>query len=74
LVYSDGVQVVIDFNPLIERGGVFASLADPMFFARVTVGEGGRYIVWPGDLDFCADALREQGRKSNLQKQSPDAN
>jgi hypothetical protein len=21
------------------------------------VGEGGRYIEWPGELDFCADAL-----------------
>ena len=37
--------------------GVFAPLADPAFFARVAVGRRGRSLEWPGELDFCADAL-----------------
>lgn len=62
LYYSDRVQIVVDFDPVISRGGVFASLAARDIFAQVTVGEGGRYIEWPGGIDFCADALRKQGR------------
>lgn len=28
-----------------------------MLFARASVGERGRSLVWPGEIDFCADAL-----------------
>ncbi|GGA31829.1 DUF2442 domain-containing protein [Okeania sp. KiyG1] len=27
------------------------------FFSQVKLGEGGRYIEWDGEIDFCADAL-----------------
>lgn len=62
LQYAGGEEVLVDFQSVIERGGVFASLADPQFFAQVKVGERGRYIEWPGNLDFCADALWQQGQ------------
>ena len=61
--YFGGGEVIFDFKPLIERGGVFARLADPRFFAQAAVGERGRSIEWPGGLDFCADALWEQGQQ-----------
>jgi hypothetical protein len=32
-------------------------LGDRDFFSQVKLDEGGRYIEWPGGLDFCADAL-----------------
>jgi hypothetical protein len=57
LVYSDGETVIADFEPLIAMGGVYSALADPDYFAQVSVGERGRFIQWPGELDFCADAL-----------------
>jgi hypothetical protein len=57
LVYSDGETVIADFKPLMAMGGVYSALADPDYFAQVSVGEHGRYIQWPGELDFCADAL-----------------
>ncbi len=57
LTYTDGVVIVVDFKPLIAQGGVFAQLSDPDYFSQVLVGERGRYVQWPGDLDFCADAL-----------------
>jgi hypothetical protein len=37
--------------------GVFAPLADPAFFIRVRIGGSDRSLEWPGELDFCADAL-----------------
>ena len=27
------------------------------FFSQAAIGKRGRYIQWPGELDFCADAL-----------------
>jgi len=57
LAYADGSHSVVDFLPRIQRGGVFASLRDPAFFAQVSIAEDGRTIEWPGDLDFCADSL-----------------
>lgn len=62
LAFSDGTTTVVDFKPVIKRGGIFAPLADPAFFEKVALDEHGRYIAWPGDLDFCADALWEEGR------------
>ncbi len=62
LVYSDGTLVTVDFKPIIERGGIFQPLVDPQFFSQVSVGDRGRYIEWPGGIDFCADALRLEGQ------------
>ncbi|MGD0088419.1 MAG: DUF2442 domain-containing protein [Planctomycetota bacterium] len=57
LAFADGTTDVVDFAPLQKRGGVFTKLGDPQFFAQVRIGERGRTIEWPGELDFCADAL-----------------
>src|SRR5688572_16931122 len=57
LTYADGAVVRFDVAPLIRQGGVYQHLADPAVFARVSVGERGRFIEWPGEIDFCADAL-----------------
>lgn len=57
LRWADGTTSIVDFRRIIEQGGVFAPLADPLFFALATVDLSGRFIAWPGELDFCADAL-----------------
>ena len=61
ITYEGGETLVVDFTPLIQQGGVFAALADPAFFAQVQVDPRGRAVGWPGDIDFCADALWLQG-------------
>ena len=57
LIYSNGSEILLDFKPIINQGGVFAPLSNPKFFSQVKLGEGGRYIEWNGGIDFCADAL-----------------
>jgi len=57
LVYSDGSIVVVDFTPIIQQGGVYSCLSEPEFFSQVSLAQGGRYIQWPNELDFCADSL-----------------
>jgi hypothetical protein len=64
LAFRDGRKGVVDFAPVIARGGVFAALADPARFAAVTIGARGRSLIWTDeagdDIDFCADALWRQ--------------
>jgi len=68
LRYADGASVEVDFESIIERGGVFTKLADASFFNRVEVGEKGRSICWPGEIDFCADALWIEGQKRKQER------
>jgi hypothetical protein len=57
LLYQDGKCIIVDFKPIIEKGGVFSVLADPAVFSNVQLGSRGRYIAW-GEIDFCADSFR----------------
>jgi hypothetical protein len=56
--WADGSRSTVDFASTIRKGGVFAPLADGEFFvSRLTVGDAGDWLSWPGDLDFSADSL-----------------
>lgn len=56
LTWGNGATTVNYFGHLVGHG-VFTALADPAVFAKVSVGEGGRSLEWPGEIDFCADSL-----------------
>ncbi|HEV8290961.1 MAG TPA: DUF2442 domain-containing protein [Tepidisphaeraceae bacterium] len=64
LEYADGQTVDVDFQPVIRRGGVFATLNRDDVFGAVAVSDDGRSIYWPGELDFCADALWMTGNSA----------
>lgn len=57
LLYQDEKCIIVDFKPIIERGGVFSALADTNVFSKVQLGNRGRYITW-SEIDFCADSFR----------------
>ncbi|MEA2754915.1 MAG: hypothetical protein QOJ54_1204 [Aliidongia sp.] len=54
--WANGGATVSIFGHLVGRG-VFAAFLNPAVFARVRVGDRGRSVEWPGEIDFCADAL-----------------
>jgi hypothetical protein len=56
LTWANGETTVNSFRHLVGKG-VFTAFSDPAFFAQARIGEGGRSLEWPGELDFCADAL-----------------
>jgi hypothetical protein len=56
LTWANGQRTVNSFRHLVGKG-VFAAFADPGFFDQVRVGARGRSLEWPGERDFCADAL-----------------
>jgi hypothetical protein len=56
VTWANGATTVNRFDQLVGKG-VFTAFADPALFARVSVGERGRSLEWPNEIDFCADAL-----------------
>ena len=65
VVFSDGLEGVIDMSSSIGRG-VFAPLADPQVFAGVHIGDHGQ-IAWSEEMEICPDAayLEALGQKSH---------
>ena len=61
LVFDDKRVVIVDFSDTAGKGGVFEPLADPVFFAKAKPVRHGRALAWPGDLEFCSDALHGEG-------------
>ena len=61
ITYVNGKSIQVDFSDKIQAGTVTAPLADPTFFKQVKISCDGRAIEWPGEVDFCADALWIEG-------------
>ncbi|MGK5083297.1 DUF2442 domain-containing protein [Bdellovibrionota bacterium FG-1] len=61
LTYADGRSIQVDFTSKIQKGTVTAPLAEPGVFKRVKIACEGRALEWPGEVDFCADALWFEG-------------
>jgi hypothetical protein len=60
ITWSDGVQGVVDFLPIIDRGGWFTPLRDGDYFvATMVVLPAGTGLTWPEEIDYSADFLRQ---------------
>jgi hypothetical protein len=60
LAFTDGASGTVDLRSWIGgRGGVFAPLQDPAFFAQVLVDAEAGTIVWPNGVDLDPDMLYE---------------
>ena len=57
LTFNDGLVRDLDFAQIVDRGGIFEPLQDPLYFARVTVEENAGTIAWPNGVDFDPDVL-----------------
>jgi len=56
LTWANGATTVSSLSHLVGKG-VFARLTDPSIFAQARVGPRGRSLEWPGEIEFCSDAL-----------------
>ena len=77
LRFEDGVEGEAEFSTHVGKG-VFAPWADYGFLGQARIGEHGRTLTWPGELDFCADALwlavtgqQPENLFPNLRKERP---
>jgi hypothetical protein len=59
ITWSDGVTGVVDFLPIIDRGGWFTPLRDGDYFAAtMIILPEGAGLTWPEEIDYGADGLR----------------
>lgn len=60
ITWSDGLSAVVDFLPIIDRGGWFTPLRDgDIFAASMILLPGGMGLTWPEEIDYSADFLRQ---------------
>ena len=59
ITFNDGVVKQVDFSPYIQRGGVFAPLADEAFFGRFFIDLNT--VCWPNGADVAPERLYEIG-------------
>lgn len=59
VVWTDGTCGMVDFLPIIDRGGWFTPLRDEDYFvATMRLLPNGAGITWPEEIDYSADFLR----------------
>ena len=59
ITWSDGARGIVDFLPIIDRGGWFTPLRDGNYFAATMVRlPDGAGLTWPEEVDYSADFLR----------------
>ena len=55
LTWSDGVSGVVDFLPIIDRGGWFTPLREGDYFAATMLRlAGGAGVTWPEEINNSA--------------------
>jgi hypothetical protein len=60
ITWSDGMCGVVDFLPIIDRGGWFTPLRDGDYFvATMSRLPDGAGLTWPEEIDYSADFLRQ---------------
>jgi hypothetical protein len=65
LRFDSGKIYTVDLRELVQHSKGLKGLRNGALFGRVALGEGGRSIAWPGDLDLGADTLWELALEQN---------
>ncbi len=67
ITWSDGVSGIVDFLPIIDRGGWFTPLRDgDTFAATMIMLPLGAGLTWPEEIDYSADFLRQMAFPNGL--------
>jgi hypothetical protein len=77
ITWADGARGIVDLEPFIRRGELFAVLQEPTYFTReMSILRGGIGLTWPNELDFSADGLRDDAfpdERTGEHDEPPDA-
>jgi hypothetical protein len=68
IVFEPDEVRIFDMNPHFV--GVLAPLKNTETFTEVKIAHKGRKIVWPDDLDLCADMLYEESSPALIESYS----
>lgn len=69
LTFADGTVGDVSFQGRVWRG-VFEPLADPGYFAQVSVDPEAGTVVWPSGVDMAPEPLYEQARRQTAGRAS----
>jgi Protein of unknown function (DUF2442)/Domain of unknown function (DUF4160) len=64
LRFEDGTAGDVDLGYLLEYGGIFEPLADPLYFREMVVDREAGTIVWPNDADIAPETLYARARSA----------
>lgn len=62
LTFEDGTAGEVDLSEIWCNGPVFEPLADPAYFARVTVDPELGTVTWPNGADLAPEVLYDRVR------------
>ena len=57
ITFENGKSGVVDFRKYVEKGGVFARLAEPEYFQKFTVNRELGVITWQNEVDVAPEVL-----------------
>lgn len=57
LTFEDDVEGTVNIKEIVDFTGIFSPLADPEYFAQVTVNPELGTICWPNHADLDPDVL-----------------
>lgn len=72
VVFHGGAVRLLDLAQYAARGGAFAGLSDPAYARQFELAFSGYILRWPGGLDFCSDAVFDEGLESQLSLLEPE--
>ena len=57
VTFEDQKEGVVDLQALVDRGGVFAKLADPDYFKKFEIDPEWGVITWENRIDIAPETL-----------------
>jgi hypothetical protein len=57
ITFANGRSGVVDFRTYIEKGGVFAPLAEPEYFRGFSINRDLGVITWGNEVDLAPEVL-----------------
>jgi hypothetical protein len=70
ITLNTGEQLDVNLQPLVDKGGIFARLADYEYLRQCEIMEGGHFLAWPEDLDISAESLKRRGTPIGQEEES----
>ena len=66
VVFEDGKGGVVDFQPYLQKGGVFEKFRDVNFFKSFYINEEIGVLSWKDDVDIAPETLYSQATQLPL--------
>ena len=66
ITFEDGKSGVVDFQPYLQKGGVFEKFQDINFFKNFYINEEIGVLSWKDAVDIAPETLYSKATKSPL--------